>query len=112
MNKNLPLPAEKKLTVEFRVEPGCLGPDGLDYVDDFCIYAQKEIEPVDADFIHWDIAPRFDKATPETQYKINNKKLSYDKAAKYLEIFDKDMNEFEGRLYENFALLIEQYFGR
>ena len=35
MKNNLPLPAEKKLMVLFRLEAGCLGPDGKDHIDKF-----------------------------------------------------------------------------
>ena len=112
MKHNLPLPQEKKLTILFRVESGCLGPQGSTHIDEFCHFAQKEFETVDADFIHWEIVPRHDKSLAEMQYQVSNKKLSHDQAAKYLEVFDKNLDEFEGHLHHKFALLIDQYLGR
>lgn len=58
----LPLAQDKKLTVVIRVEPGCLGPDGNSHVKEFCNVAQVEIEPIDSDFVNWEVVPRFDKS--------------------------------------------------
>ena len=52
MKTKLPLPQDKKLTVIFRLEPGCLGPDGEDHVEEFCKFAEKEVAPIDSDFVH------------------------------------------------------------
>lgn len=112
MKNNLPLPQEKKLTIVFRVEPGCLGPQGAAHIEEFCRFAQKEFETVDADFIHWEIVPRHDKSLAEMQYQVNNKNLSHDKAAKYLTVFNKNLDEFEGHLHQKLTLLIDQYLGR
>lgn len=111
MNIKSPLPQDKKLTVIFRVETGCLGPEGISHIDDFCNFAQKDIETVDADFVHWELIPRHDKTLPEMQYKINNKGLDHDKASKYLQLFNKDLDEFESHLHEKLAELIDQYLG-
>ena len=34
-------PTEKKLTIQIRVEPGCLGPDGKEHIETFCVAAAK-----------------------------------------------------------------------
>lgn len=112
MKNNLPLPQEKKLTIIFRVESGCLGPRGTTHIEEFCHFAQQEFASVDADFIHWEIMPRHDKSLAEMQYQVGNKKLSHDKAEKYLAVFDKELDEFEGHLHKKFAELIDQYLGR
>jgi len=111
MKINLPLSQDQKLTVVFRVESGCLGPKGQDHVEEFCIFVQKEVESIDSDFVHWEIVPRHDKFLPEMQYKVNNKKLTHDKAAKYLEMFKKNLDAFEEHLHEKLALLIDQHLG-
>jgi len=112
MNFDLPLPLYKKLTVTFRVEPGCLGPDGIEHIESFCKYAKKEVANLDSDFVRWVITPRFDKSLPETEYKTNNKRLDHDKAQKYLGVFAKNLDEFEEHLQEKLAELIELYLGR
>ncbi len=111
MKNNLPLPQNKKLSVIYRVEAGCLGPDGKDHIEDFCKFAQTKIESIDADFVHWEIIPRHDKNQNEMQYKVNNKNLNHDKAAKYLEIFNKNLDEFECHLGDKLAILIDEYLG-
>ena len=62
MKDNLPLPEEKKLTVLFRLEPGCLGPKGVEHIDNFCQLAQKEFKSFHSDFVQWTIVPRIDKS--------------------------------------------------
>jgi len=100
-----------KLTIVFRVEPGCLGPDGDTHIDNFCKVAQKDIEPIDADIIHWEIIPRHDKALPELQYKISNKTLTPVQAAKYLALFNKNTDELETHLHDILTHSIDQYLG-
>ena len=112
MKNNLSLPQDKKLTAVVRVELGCLGPDGSVHIEEFCGVAQKEIGPIYSDFINWEIVPRFDKSLPEIQYKIINKNLTLDQAEKYLALFNKNLDEFEGLMQEKLASLIDQYLTR
>lgn len=111
MKFDLPLPQDKKLTVIFRIEPGCLGPDGESHIDDFCNFAQKEVESIDADFVHWILTPRKDKNLPEMQYQVSNKILTHDKADRYLDVFEKSLDEFEAHLHDGVTHLIDQYLG-
>lgn len=112
MGLELPLPLYKKLTVTFRVEPGCLGPDGANHIEKFCKYAKKQVSQLDSDFVRWVITPRNDKSLPETEYKTNNKKLDHDKAEKYLRVFGKELDDFEENLQDKLAELIDEYHGR
>ena len=109
MKNLLPLPEDKKITVVIRVEPGCLGPDGKDNVEEFCSVAQIEIEPIDSYFVNWEVVPRFDKSLPEIQYKATNKILTHAQAEKYLELFNKKLDELEEYVNEKLAILIEQH---
>ena len=111
MSLDLPLPHEKKLTILFRLEPGSLGPDGENLIEDFCKSAQKHLSNLDNEFINWEIIPRHNKSLPERQYKINNKLLSQEKAERYLKLFDREMNRFEENLDEKLGDLINQYLG-
>jgi len=112
MSLSLPLPKEKKLFVTYRVEPGCLGPTGADHVEAFCELAEKGVAKVDADFVHWHITPRYNKALSEMRYSVDGKDLSHDKAEKYLRLFQKELDEFEGHLQENLANMIDLYLKR
>ena len=109
MSIDLPLPQDKKLTVIFRLEPGCLGPDGSDHIEAFCGVAQRQIATMDADFVHWVLIPRFDKSLAEMQYKVSDKNLSHEQAVKYLSMFDKELDEFEEHLHDRVAHMIDEY---
>ncbi|MCC2618055.1 hypothetical protein LJ739_17505 [Aestuariibacter halophilus] len=106
------LPLYKKLTVTFRVEPGCLGPDGKDHIEAFCRYAKNAVAPLHNEFVRWVITPRYDKSLPETEYKTNGKRLSAEQAAQYLGIFEQSLSEFEEHLEEQLSELIDDFHGR
>ncbi|GAB6040110.1 hypothetical protein [Endothiovibrio diazotrophicus] len=112
MTKQLSLPKERRLTVVFRVEPGCLGPEGERHVAGFCDFTQARMASVDADFIGWRIIPRDDKTMPETEYRVGERRLSHDQADRYLQVFQKRLDEFEGHLQDHIVELIEEYFER
>jgi hypothetical protein len=105
------LPENKKLTVAFRVEPGCLGPTGDQKVDEFCRYAQKEIISLDADYVIWKITPRNDKSLPEMEYMVNGKRLSHEQAARYLAAFEANLGEFEEHLNDKITQFINDFLG-
>ncbi len=106
------LPENQKLTVIYRVEPGCLGPEGANLVDAFCTFAQPRFESLGSDCIIWQIIPRKNKAAPEMQYNISDKRLNHAQAEKYLAVFGKNLDELEGYLVETFTSLINEFMGR
>jgi hypothetical protein len=112
MHVSLPLPLYKKLTVTFRVEPGCLGPDGPVHIEGFCQYAKQHVAALHSDFVRWRIVPRYDKSLPETDYKTNNKRLDHLKARQYLGVFDQELDAFEAHFQDELARLIDLYLGR
>lgn len=116
MTKVLPLSDKKKLRVIFRIEPGCLGPDGENLINDFCQFAQPRIDLQNtskrvnwSDLITCELAPRSDKSLPEVQYTIDTRALSHDKAARYFALFSKQLDEFEHDLNEKLSDLIDVY---
>jgi len=112
MALNLPLPENKKLEVTYRVEPGCLGPQGVNYIDGFCDFASKKVETLDADFIRWNIIPRHDKNLTEMGYSVSGKILNYPQADQYLQIFGKTLDEFENHIQDECIALITQYMAQ
>ena len=100
------LPKERKLTIIFRVEPGCLGPNGDKMIIDFCADAQIQIE---SDCINWQIEPRNNKNDSEIQFYIGSKLLPREKAEKYLSVLGISIEHVEAQLLENITELIEQY---
>lgn len=109
MSSTLPLTTDKKLKVTFRVEPGCLGPEGANYIVAFCDYAQKHIASLYSDYIIWNIIPRHDKKLPEMEYNVRDKNLSYDQADKYLAIFRQSLEQFECALDDKITLFIDEF---
>jgi hypothetical protein len=105
----LPLSEEKKLSVTFRVEPGCLGPQGAALISDFCDIAQAAFKTLAADYIAWNIVPRSDKTLPETQYALMDKRISDSQAKQYLELFDVTLEEFESDFDDKLEALIVDY---
>ena len=103
------LTENRKLTVTYRVEPGCLGPQGSDLIDDFCAYAQKGVASLDSGYVIWNIVPRHDKKLAEIQYSVLGKKMNHDQANKYLAVFSKSLDEFEEHLNDNLANLINEF---
>ena len=112
MNSRSPVPKDKKLTVVFRVEHGCLGPQGKDHVERFCDYAQQAFASTWSDFVDWEIIPRESIAQPEIQYEINKRRLDRDKAGKYLAMFSETPDALEGYLHDKAVHLIEEYMAR
>jgi hypothetical protein len=105
------LPESKKLSVTYRVEPGCLGPEGKNHVSKFCLFAQSELKSLDAGFIIWNIVPKLDKSLPEMECHVFGKKMTQAQADKYLAIFGKGLEEFEEHLINELTLLINTYMG-
>ena len=106
------VPDNKKLRVIFRIEPGSLGPDGMVHIETFCGFVQNDLAHLDSEFIFWEVAPRYDKLLPEIEYTVGGKRLSHEKAAMYMTLFEKHLEEFEIHLGENISRLIEEFLNR
>lgn len=104
------LPKEKKLHVLFRLEPGCLGPKGIDLIEGFCEFANSKISELP--YATYLFVPRFDKTLPEWEYKINSLNLSNEKVESYLAIFSQVKSQFEEGLEEKVTEYIEIYLNR
>jgi len=100
------------MTVIFRMEPGSLGPDGADYINEFCEFAQLQLQACADPYIKWAIIPRLDKSLAEMEFQLANKKLTSAKAEQYLAVFNENFEHFEEQLEDNLEAIINQYFGR
>lgn len=112
MSRVLPLQEDKKLSVTYRVESGCLGPEGETLVSDFCRFAQTKLQDQDSDYIIWNVEPREDKMLPEMQYNVVGKTMNHSQAEKYLALFDQSLDQFECHLSDNLTLIINEFMGR
>ena len=109
MKNALPLSEDKKLSLTYRVEPGCLGPDGKKHIDNFCGFAQESIQSLGSDYITFSMVPRNDKTLAELQYSVVGKNMNHSQAEKYLEILGKSLDDFEGLLDDKLAECIDEY---
>jgi hypothetical protein len=101
-----------KVVILFRLEPGCLGPDGADHIETFCHVAERALVNLNADVCHWFLAPRLDKSLTEIQYSLAGKVLSRDKAVKFIDSFEQNLDEIEARFEDKLTQLINQYIAR
>jgi len=106
------LPDQKKLTVFYKMEPGCLGPDGVSLIEAYCQFAQTRLEKLDDSFVIWVVEPRYDKSLPEVQYKINGRELISNMAERYLAAFDRELDEFEDSFNKILTEAIEEFVCR
>ena len=106
------LPENKKMTVLFRMEPGSLGADGTIYIEEFCEFAQMQLNACAAPYINWRIVPRYDKSLAEMEFQLASKKLASSKAGQYLAVFGEQLDVFEEKLEDNLEAIINQFFGR
>lgn len=100
-----------RINVTLRVEPGSLGPDGLDHIEGFCQLAQCFFDKQHVGFLQWQVVPRYDKSLPELQYSVNDKLLNDAQADKMLSIIDKNTDDMDQESMEHIANLIDKYLG-
>lgn len=99
----------RKLTVLFRVEPGSLGPDGVDHVEGFCQYANEALAAKVVDHICWSVVPRNDKSLPELEYQVEDKKLTNSQVERYLVLLGQSLDELEDGLTSDISRFIGEY---
>ena len=104
------LPSDKQLAVLFRLEPGCLGPQGVDYIEEFCSFINNQ--PPELHYARFHFVARYDKKLPEWEYSINKRNLNDEKVALYLNLFQTDKHSFEEEIEELLAQRIELFFSR
>ena len=103
---------DNKLIVLYRLEPGCLGPDGIDHIDTFCTLAQQTLAAYDTDSCQWLLEPRYNKQLDEMAYCLANKMLTRVQAAKYLARFGHDLEQVQEVFEDKLTHLINQYIAR
>jgi len=103
---------DKKLKVQYNLEPGCLGPDGDDLIEKFCEFAQQEMANYHSKFILWNITPRAGKSLPEVEYRLAEKRLDGNQAGRYLKMYKQDLAGFEEQLDDKLMFMIENSFDR
>ena len=98
-----------KLTLLFRVEPGCLGPEGKQHIDTFCALAMQVFPRLEPELLNWEIVPRHDKKLDEMEFHLAGRRLSEDQADQYLHRAGCDLDHLKERIDETLAMLVERY---
>lgn len=111
MSQYLPLHEDKKLSIRYFVEAGCLGPEGKSHISAFCDFAQSKLQALESDCFVLCIEPKQDKSLPEIQFSIVNKMMNRSQAEKYLAVFDQKLDDFEEHLVGELTNLINEYMG-
>ncbi|WP_434360440.1 hypothetical protein NF212_07970 [Parasalinivibrio latis] len=101
-----------KLKVLCRLEPGCLGPNGINHIEAFCGVAQKPIQSLLGDRIEWELTPRYDKSEPEFDYVLANRLLTESQAEKYLSSLELTPEDVEEMFNERLTGYITQFMER
>ena len=112
MNNKLAISNEHRIVITYRVEPGCLGPDGHLHVQAFCDFAQQQMASLDAAYVQWQIVPRYDKSRPEMECRLMGKSLNAKQANQYFAPLGQNFGVIESHLCERISLLIDHYLQR
>ncbi|CAG9298328.1 hypothetical protein [Celerinatantimonas diazotrophica] len=100
------------LQLTMRIEPGCLGPDGVEHVEQFCQFALEPFNRLGGQALQWTLIPRYDKQLPEIEYGLGQHRLSYAQAKRYLEHWSLNLDEEEEHISELLSELIDQFWQR
>lgn len=98
-----------KLTLLFRVEPGCLGPDGKQHIEPFCTLAMQVFARLEPDRVTWQIVPRFDKHLEELEFHLVTRRLSEEQASQYLASTGCELSVLRERIDETLSMLVTRY---
>jgi len=101
-----------QIVILYRLEPGCLGPDGKAHIDAFCQFATPLLASQTAAFMRWQLEPRWDKTLPECQGFFDNRPLKDEQLARLLSHYHTDADALIEQLNEHLTLMIDQFFGR
>ncbi|MDU0111802.1 hypothetical protein RT723_02010 [Psychrosphaera aquimarina] len=102
---------ELDLKLVVRVEPGSLGPDGLDHVESFCMVAEKVFSKVEFANLTFKIVPRYDKKLPELELLMNRAPLPQQRAVLVLDKLNLTFELIEEEVMERISKLIDRFLG-
>ena len=93
--------------IRFRLEPGCLGPTGLDYIEDFCTLVNKV--QFSLPFAKLTVIPRYDKTLPEWEFLLNSKLISEQQAGRFLSVHEYTVMDIEVETEQFITVKVEQF---
>jgi hypothetical protein len=103
--------ATPQINALFRLEPGCLGPNGVDLAYAFCDQIEDDLKKhINCNqVINWRIEPRFDKSLPETEYTLNQRTINASQAKQLVEKLGSDLDDIEMTLHDLLAEWIDEF---
>ena len=99
----------KRLTIQIRIEPGCLGPDGKAHIDTFCAAASRIFAAIEPERVSWVLLPRHVKLLPEQAYFIDGRTLSEAQANLLLQRMGLTLTTLQEHSDAVLAQLVERY---
>jgi hypothetical protein len=95
------------LELRFRLEPGCLGPDGKHYIEAFCQLINRLHFSVSG--IQLSVFPRYDKSLSESEFLLEGKLISSSQAQKLLSLTQHSITDIEDSIDDFITTKIEQF---
>jgi len=102
---------ELDLQLMIRVEPGSLGPDGVDHVEAFCVVAEKVFAKVEFANLSFKVVPRYDKTQAELELFMNKISLPEQRARLVLDKLNVTFEQIEEEVMERISTLIDRFLG-
>jgi hypothetical protein len=109
MNTVDPIPTEK-LLLTYRVEPSCLGPDGISRIKDFCNNLTTAFVYYHNNYLIYQFIPVYDKTLAAMKLSINYEYLSEAKSSLYMGFFTQTLESFGEDLQDQFTFFDRQFF--
>lgn len=100
------------LNITYRIEPGTLGSNGIDFIEGFCGFLMSQAKDFYPHIIRLTIVPRYDKSLPEKDFFVMNKHISYEQAEKYLQTMNLDIEDVEDQLDDRASLMVDDFFAQ
>ncbi|WP_119393276.1 hypothetical protein [Salinibius halmophilus] len=100
------------LNITYRIEPGTLGSNGMDFIEGFCGFLMNQSQDFYPQVIRLNIVPRYDKSLPEKDFFVMKKHISYEQAEKYLQAINLDIEDIEDQLDDRTSLMVDDYFAQ
>ena len=106
---DLSSPPLAAMTLLFRIEPGCLGPDGRQHIETFCKLAEQVYLRHPLNGVQFEFVPRYDKQLPEREFLLGERTLNRNQAIRLLEHYGLELARIETQLDDTLSRLISHY---
>ncbi|MFC3034765.1 hypothetical protein ACFOEE_19855 [Pseudoalteromonas fenneropenaei] len=95
------------LTIQLRLEPGCMGPNGKQYIEAFCTQQNQQAWQNSFAVLH--VIPRYDKTLPEWEYFLKSKRLNDSQVEAVLTVFNQERQGLEETIEHQIADAVDAF---